>query len=60
MLCLTRRLKEAIMINDNIEIVVLETREDRVMIGIQAPKEMKIYRKEIWLKRKSAEKDSTE
>ena len=49
MLALTRKTGDAIMINNNIEITVLEVRGDRVKIGISAPKEVSIYRKEVYL-----------
>ena len=37
------------MINNNIEITVLEVRGDQVKIWISAPKEVSIYRKEVYL-----------
>ena len=37
------------MINNNIEITVLEVRGDQVKSGISAPKEVSIYRKEVYL-----------
>ena len=37
------------MINNNIEITVREVRGDQVKIGISAPKEVSIYRKEVYL-----------
>ena len=37
------------MINNNTEITILEVRGDQVKIGIQAPKDVSIYRKEIYL-----------
>jgi carbon storage regulator len=49
MLALSRKKNEAIMINNNIEITVLEIKGDQVKIGISAPKEVPIYRKEIYL-----------
>ena len=49
MLALTRKTGDAIMINNNIEITVLEVRGDQVKIGISAPKEVSIYRKEAYL-----------
>lgn len=49
MLALTRKKGEALMINNNIEIVILEVRGDQVKIGISAPKEVSIYRKEVYL-----------
>ena len=49
MLALTRKTGDAIMINNNIEVTVLEVRGDQVKIGISAPKEVSIYRKEVYL-----------
>ncbi len=48
MLVLTRLLNEAIMIGDEIEITVLEIRGDRVRIGIRAPQQVPIHRKEVY------------
>jgi len=49
MLALSRKKDEAIMINNNIEITVLEIKGDQVKIGISAPKDISIYRKEIYI-----------
>ncbi|WP_282141023.1 carbon storage regulator CsrA [Cytobacillus oceanisediminis] len=49
MLVLTRRLKESIMIGDDIEISILSIEGDQVKIGISAPKNVDIHRKEIYL-----------
>lgn len=49
MLALTRKKGEALVINNNIEITVLEIRGDQIKIGISAPKEVPIYRKEVYL-----------
>lgn len=49
MLTLTRKKDESLIINNNIEITVLEVRGDQVKIGISAPKEVPIYRKEVYL-----------
>lgn len=37
------------MINNNVEVTVLEIRGDQVKIGISAPKDVPIYRKEVYL-----------
>ena len=50
MLVLSRKPSEEIMIGDHISIMVVEIRGDKVRIGVQAPRETKIHRKEIWLK----------
>ncbi len=49
MLALTRKKGEALVINNNIEITVLDIRGDQVKIGISAPKDVPIYRKEVYL-----------
>ena len=49
MLALTIKKGEALVINNNIEITVLEIRGDQIKIGISAPKDVPIYRKEVYL-----------
>ena len=49
MLALTRKKGESLVINNNIEITVLEIRGDQIKIGIQAPKDVPIYRKEVYM-----------
>ena len=48
MLALARKVNESIIVNDNIEITVLEVKGDQIKIGIDAPKNVPIYRKEIY------------
>jgi carbon storage regulator len=48
MLVLTRKLHQSIVIGDGIEIVVLEIRGEQVRIGIKAPKNVMVHRKEIY------------
>ena len=48
MLALTRKKGESLVINNNVEITVLEVRGEQVKIGIKAPKEVSIYRKEVY------------
>lgn len=48
MLALARKQKESIVINDNIEVTVLEIKGDQIKIGIEAPKSVPVYRKEIY------------
>lgn len=50
MLVLTRRKNESVILNENIEITILEIDGDQVKIGIKAPKEVEILRKEIIVK----------
>jgi len=47
MLCLTRKKDEWINIGNGIRIVVIETKHDRVRLGIEAPKDVPIFRAEI-------------
>ena len=47
MLVLTRRLNEAIQLGENIRITVVAIDADRVRIGIDAPRDLKIYRSEL-------------
>ncbi len=49
MLALTRKKGESIIVNNDIEISILELRGDQVKIGISAPKEVPVYRKEVYL-----------
>ena len=48
MLVLTRKAGESIIIGDGIEITVIETKGDQIKLGIKAPKEVDIHRKEIY------------
>lgn len=54
MLVLTRRTDESIMIGDDIEIKIIQTRGDKVKIGIIAPISIAVHRKEIYLAIKQA------
>jgi carbon storage regulator len=58
MLVLTRKKGEAIIIQDDIEITVLSVEGDTVKIGISAPKHMDIFRQEVYLSIKEANKES--
>lgn len=48
MLVLTRKLGESIAIDDHIKIVVVQIKGKQVRLGIQAPKETKIHREEVY------------
>ena len=48
MLVLSRRLGEAIQIGDDIEVIVADIRGEMVRLGIKAPKQTQIWRKELW------------
>ena len=58
MLALSRKKNEALVINNNIEITVLDIKGDQVKIGITAPKEIPVYRKEVYLQIQKANKES--
>lgn len=58
MLALTRKKNEAIVINNNIEITVLEIKGDQIKLGINAPKDVSIYRKEIYVQIQDANKEA--
>ena len=60
MLALSRKKNEAIVINNDIEITVLEVKGDQVKIGISAPKEVPIYRKEVYIQIQEANKASVD
>ncbi|KAB2332671.1 MULTISPECIES: carbon storage regulator CsrA [Bacillaceae] len=49
MLVLTRKRNESIIINDSIELTVLSIDGDQIKLGINAPKDVDIHRKEIYL-----------
>ncbi|MBN2712908.1 MAG: carbon storage regulator CsrA [Planctomycetes bacterium] len=48
MLVLSRRKDETIMIGDNIEITIVDIKGDTVRVGIAAPREVSVHRKEIY------------
>ncbi len=48
MLALSRKLNESVMIGGDIEFTILEIKGDQVKVGITAPRNLQIYRKEIY------------
>lgn len=48
MLVLSRQRDETIMIGYNIEVTVVDIRRDKVRLGINAPKEVSVHRKEVY------------
>jgi carbon storage regulator len=50
MLVLTRRTRQSIMIGDEIELSVLSVSGEKVRIGIEAPQEVPVFRKEVYLR----------
>ena len=59
MLVLTRKVNESIMIGDDVELSILSVSGEKVRIGVEAPREIPVFRKEIWLEiqRREAESD---
>lgn len=51
---------EAIIINDDVEVTVIEIKGDQVKLGITAPKSVPIYRKEVYVQIKDANKEATQ
>jgi carbon storage regulator len=49
MLVLTRKSNQSIMIGDDIEVSVLSVMGDKVRIGIQAPRDIPVFRREVYL-----------
>ena len=58
MLALSRKKNEALVINNNIEITILEIKGEQVKIGISAPKAVPIYRKEVCLQIQESNKEA--
>ena len=48
MLVLSRKRDESIMIGDDVEIIIVEVRGDKVRLGINAPREISVHRKEVY------------
>lgn len=48
MLVLSRKINQSIVIGDNIEIMLVDIRGDQIKLGINAPKTVKIFRKEVY------------
>jgi carbon storage regulator (csrA) len=55
MLVLTRKTNQSIMIGDDIEVSVLAVSRDKIRLGITAPKDVPVFRKEVYLSIKSEE-----
>ncbi len=60
MLALTRKKGESIIIGQDIEITVLSVNRDQVKIGIEAPKDISVHRKEIYEAIKNENKSSAQ
>jgi carbon storage regulator len=58
MLALTRKIRESIIIGDDIEIMILSVSGEQVKLGIQAPKSISVHRKEIYEQIVAANKEA--
>ena len=58
MLALSRKKNEALIINNNIEITVLEIKGEQVKLVISAPKDVPVYRKEVYAQIQEANKEA--
>lgn len=56
MLALSRKKGESLILNNNIEVTVLEIKGEQVKLGISAPKEVPVYRKEVYTQIQEANK----
>jgi carbon storage regulator len=62
MLVLSRQRDESIMIGDDVEIIIVDVRGDKVRLGITAPKNIPVHRREIYdaIQREKSEKKESE
>lgn len=58
MLALSRKKDESIIINGNVEITIIEIKGDQIKLGINAPKNVPIYRKEVFEQIQEANKEA--
>lgn len=58
MLALSRKKNEALVLNNNIEITILEIKGEQVKLGISAPKDVPVYRKEVYVQIQEANKEA--
>lgn len=56
MLALSRKKNEAIVIDNNVEVTILDIKGEQVKIGITAPKTVPVYRKEVYVQIQEANK----
>ncbi|MBI4977263.1 MAG: carbon storage regulator CsrA [Spirochaetes bacterium] len=58
MLVLSRKINQSIVIGDNIEIVIIDIKGENIKVGIHAPKDVKVFRKEIYEEIERANKEA--
>jgi len=57
-LVLTRRAGESVMIGDDVVITVLEARGDVIRLGIQAPRDVRVHREEVYRELQAANREA--
>ena len=62
MLVLSRKINESIVINNDIKIIVVEIRGDKVRLGVEAPREVPVHRMEVYeaIKRRLDDEEETD
>ena len=60
MLVLTRKANQSIMIGDGIQVSVLAVMGEKVRIGIEAPRSVPVFRKEVWIEIQRDQADAGE
>ena len=60
MLVLTRKTNQSIMIGDDVEVTVLAVSKDKIRLGITAPREISVFRKEVYLSIKGETSEGAE
>jgi carbon storage regulator len=60
MLVLTRKKSQSLMIGDNIEITVIDVQDGQVKLGVSAPRDISIHRKEIYLEIREENKKASQ
>ena len=58
MLALSRKKNEALIVNNNVEITILEIKGEQVKLGITAPREVPVYRKEVYVQIQDSNKEA--
>ena len=58
MLALSRKKGDSLIINNNIEVTVLEVKGEQVKLGVAAPKQVPVYRKEVYTQIQEANKEA--
>ena len=58
MLALSRKVGESLVIGSNVEVTILEVKGEQIKIGINAPKSVPVYRKELYLQIQEANKEA--